>query len=94
MANSNNAGEDFCITNSLLKSMLPIGEQVDVKPLLMATDFFNTSTWRSLVMVGQNQVQRNGLLFQASLCQMSINLNSFCTDLHIDGFSYAFTRLH
>ena len=68
MAVNHKIKEEALENGTLMKAMLPIGDECKVDSSLLPTKFFSTSTnyWRSLVIVGQNQVQRNGLLFQAS----------------------------
>ena len=57
---------DDIITSSLLKAILPIDVILETRNTMMPTYFTNSSHWRSLLIIGQSQVQRNGLLFQAS----------------------------
>ncbi len=52
------------ISNSLLGAMLPVNVNLEIKNNLMPTNFATSTHWRSLLVVGQSQVQRSGLLFQ------------------------------
>ena len=52
---------------SLLKAILPINVILETQNTVMATHFSKSPYWQSLLMIGQSQVQRNGLLFQASV---------------------------
>lgn len=53
-------------SSSLLRAILPICPIDGTKNLMMATEFTNSKNWQSLLIIGQSQVQRNGLLFQVS----------------------------
>lgn len=56
--------------NSLLGAILPVSGVCGVLEIqndMMATYFVASNHWRSLLIIGQSQVQRNGLLFQASI---------------------------
>jgi hypothetical protein len=52
---------------SLLKAILPINVILETQNTMMATSFSKSPYWQSLLIIGQSQVQRNGLLFQASV---------------------------
>jgi hypothetical protein len=54
-------------SNSLLKAILPIDLILETQNNMMATYFSQSPYWNSMLIVGQTQVQRNGLLFQASV---------------------------
>lgn len=58
---------DAILSNSLLRAILPICVINDTKNTMMPTDFVKSSYWSSLLIVGQSQIQRNGLLFQVAL---------------------------
>lgn len=53
--------------NSLLGAILPVSGVLEIQNDMMATYFVASNHWRSLLIIGQSQVQRNGLLFQASI---------------------------
>jgi hypothetical protein len=53
-------------SNSLLNAILPIDVILETQNTMMATHFSKSPYWQSLLIIGQSQVQRNGLLFQAS----------------------------
>lgn len=50
--------------NTLITSMLPVDVHLQFQTYLLPTHFSRSSHWQSLLLIGQNQVQRNGLLFQ------------------------------
>ena len=53
--------------SSLIQAMLPIdGDLQLLEEDLMATKFSQSKHWKSLYIVGPNQIQRKGLLFQVS----------------------------
>ena len=54
-------------SSSLLKQILPINVSLESQNTLMATHFTKSPYWQSLLIIGQSKVQRNGLLFQASV---------------------------
>lgn len=54
-------------SNSLLGAILPMNVVLQIPNNMMATKFATSDHWRSLLIIGQSQVQRNGLLFQASV---------------------------
>ncbi|EFX79553.1 hypothetical protein DAPPUDRAFT_304438 [Daphnia pulex] len=58
-------------SNSLLNAILPIDVILETQNTMMATHFSKSPYWQSLLIIGQSQVQRNGLLFQAALTHAS-----------------------
>lgn len=62
-------------SNSLLNAILPIDVILETHNTMMATHFSKSPYWQSLLIIGQSQVQRNGLLFQASF-----KLPQLCVD--------------
>ncbi len=47
--------------------MLPLHKDVTTENSLMPTEFSKSIMWRSLIIIGQSQVQKNGLLFQVTI---------------------------
>ena len=50
--------------SSLIASMLPVNFHLEFQICLLPTQFSLSPHWQSLLLAGQNQIQRNGLLFQ------------------------------
>ncbi|KAK4010162.1 hypothetical protein OUZ56_019309 [Daphnia magna] len=64
--------------NSLLGAILPVSGVLEIQNDMMATYFVASNHWRSLLIIGQSQVQRNGLLFQAALTHASLGKQVMC----------------
>ena len=53
--------------DSLIKTMLPVDTDLEFPTSLLSTRFSQSLLWQSMLLIGQNQIQRNGLLFQVSI---------------------------
>lgn len=66
------------VVNTLITSMLPVNVHLEFQTHLLPTRFSQSSHWQSLLLIGQNQVQRNGLLFQVALTNAFLGKQVTC----------------
>jgi len=64
--------------DSLIKTMLPVDTDLEFPTSLLSTRFSQSLLWQSMLLIGQNQIQRNGLLFQAALTNAELGKQVTC----------------
>lgn len=70
------AGSDSVDIGSLMRSIFPVSGLPVAENILMPTELAKSNQWKSLFIVGPNQIQRSGLLLQVNYIFDLINVVS------------------